>query len=468
MPNPSRRSLLAAASVSGLAAAAGARPFPSLLRKRTVDDGLQIAIVGAGYRGVDHLEALGYPNLEAGTESFHEKIANVELVAVCDTYDGNRERARAMVAAKGYDPRPYVDFREMLEKEDLDAIVVATPDFTHSLIVREAARAGVDAYVEKCMTNSIDEVFELERVLEETGRIVQVGYQMRQDEIHRVAREYVERGYIGDVHVVQAVLRRNGENAGWKRAETAHGGPPREQVHWDEFLAGEAPAVDYDPERYFEWRRFWDYGTGICGDLLSHSIDEMEIILGVGMPDRAVSSGGIYHWKDGRETPDTYSTVLEYPDRDLSFTYNCTMSNSHPKQAMTLLGTEGTIEVSWKLDVYPDLFSTKYEKQLRNGKIKHTQPMISIKDKAAARQLAAEPSQLWLAGRGATMTTRGGGEYDTTRLHWENFVDCVRSREEPAGSFRSSFSSTIASHMSTLAYRERREVRWDAEKRKVV
>ena len=96
------------------------------------------------------------------------------------------------------------------------------------------------------------------------------------------------------------------------------------------------------------------------------------------------------------------------------------------------------------------------------------EPMISIKDHAAARQMNAEPSQLWLVGRGATMTTRGGGEFDTTRLHYENFFECVRSREQPTSSFEASFPSTIASHMSTLAFRESRPVHWDAKERKVV
>jgi hypothetical protein len=192
------------------------------------------------------------------------------------------------------------------------------------------------------------------------------------------------------------------------------------------------------------------------------------MVLGLGVPRTAVASGGIYHWKDGRETPDTFSAAFEYPERDTQVTYTAMMSNSHQPQATLFLGTEGSLELSWKVEIYPDLNSQKYAKALESGKAKPGRPILSVNDKAAGRVRDANPSELWLLGRGSTLTTVGDVEMDTTRLHQEDFVQSIRSRRQPRASLAASLPSMIGSHMSTIAYREKRTVTWDPKERRVV
>ena len=472
MPPLTRRTLLGAGArglgLLGGAAAVGAlpravtAPLPAILRRRPRLDALQVGVIGIGNRGRGHLNSLGYAGKGARRDRQNDPIDGVEVVAVCDTFEDHLDLGVERVRDAGRTPARYVDYRKMLEREDLDAVVVATPDHAHAPIAIAAARAGCDVYVEKCMTNTIDEALELGRVLADTERILQCGYQLRQDGIHRQAREHVRRGYLGDVHMVEVVLRRSGNNAAWRKPIAENGGPPREKVHWEQFLMN-APKREYDPERYFEWRRFWDYGTGIAGDILSHVLDAASMVLDLGIPSSAVAAGGIYHWKDGRETPDTYTSVLQYDDRDTAVSFNCTMSNAFQDQATLYLGSEATMRLTWKLQIFPDLNSEKYRRGLDSGKLKNTKPMIVIEDAAAGRMRSAAPSEAWLEGRGMTDTMRDGVEHDTTRLHHTEFFECVRARRQPSAGYPTALASTIGAHLSHLAYVGGRRVTWNAE-----
>ena len=175
-----------------------------------------------------------------------------------------------------------------------------------------------------------------------------------------------------------------------------------------------------------------------------------------------------YYWKGNRETPDTFSASFEFPERDLQLNYSCVTSNSYAPQSMLLLGTEGTMTVSWKLESFADRFSEKYGEQIEREQINPRNPIVSIEDPGAARAQQAAPSQLWLAGRGATSTTRGGQEFDTTFLHMNEFIDCVRTREQPSASDENSFVSPLACHMATQSYLREGLVRWDAERELIV
>ena len=195
----------------------------------------------------------------------------------------------------------------------------------------------------------------------------------------------------------------------------------------------------------------------------------MNHLTGLGVPKSVVSSGGVYYWKDGRETPDTYSCVMEFPDDDVSLTYQCILSNSYNGHVTRIMGEDGTIEVDWRLRIYADRFSTKYAEELQKGTIKPDTPFVDVTDSAGGMVVNAAPSQLWLGGMGATLTTRPDGEVrDTTRLHHENFWSCVRSRQQPDANVTKAMPATIGAHLGTISYREGRRVGWDAEKQAVV
>ncbi len=445
---------------------------PAFIGPQGRSEAKRLAVLGCGGRGHGHLWALGYYDKAAqgearrGMES-EERSKFADVVAVCDAFDDQLESAERAVASHGPKPATYVDYRELLEKEKLDAVLIASPDHLHAPMAIAAAEAGLDVYVEKCMTNTAQEAVELKRTIERTGRVIQVGHQSRQDHIRNVARDIVDKGQLGSVHQIHGFLNRNGPTAGWVREIAKNGGPPRERVHWKEFL-GPAPQREYDPRRFFEWRRYWDYSTGISGDLFSHGLDEMDMVMGLGIPATATASGGVYHWKDGRETPDVWSCVMEYPEQEVSLTYHSSLANSYHKTGTILLGSDATMELSFGLRVYPDLGSEAYAKELRSGKLKRNKPFIELTGSHGELRTNAQPSSVWVEGRGLTLTTRDGERESSTRLHHEEFFECMQTRKDPSAGLRSSFGVTIACHMATEAYRQKRQVSWDPKKEAIV
>lgn len=463
----SRRTFLGAAG--GIAAMGLAGTAPAFLRRRSPSEIIRIGFVGTGSRGHDHLWALGYfdpdgDRLKRKRFDPQKRLKGVDVVALCDAFDDNLDSATRAVAAHGPAPARYLDYREMFEKEDLDAVFIATPDHLHTPAALAAFEAGLDVYLEKCASTTLEDIKLLRDGVREHERVLQMGHQTRQDQIHKVAREIVQRGELGQIHMVQCYLNRGGPTAGWVRKIAENGGPERSKVHWKEFL-GPAPDRPYDVRRFFEWRRYWDYSTGISGDLFSHALDAMSIVLGLGIPQSVVSSGGIYHWRDGRETPDVYTTVLEYPERGLSFTFEAILANGRQRPTV-IMGTDATMELNWEAKVFPDPTSPKFKDDIKQGKVKLNRPYIHITDKAGALNVKTAPSDLWLQGSGLTLTEVDGKVRDTTRLHHEDFYRCMKSRKDPVAGIGSAFDVTVGCHMGTESYRTGRRVNWDAKNEK--
>lgn len=450
--------LLSGAAVTpGLASSSHAAP----VRWRG-DDTLRVGAIGVGRRSRNLISRLGYSvaDIRSGiVQAVGKPVEGAELVAICDVFDGNLQSMAASIRKAGGDPKLYRDYREMLTREDLDAVIVATPDFSHAPIAQFAVEQGCDVYVEKCAAHSPDQLRALEAAVAKHKAIVQVGYQLRQDNINQQAAEVVRRGWIGEVRLVTCDIHRSGTTGALTHPLLEYGDPPSpDSVDWDLFLAGLAPERPYDPERFFEWRKFWDYCNGTCGDNESHVIDAAEFVAGVGMPGAAVSSGRVWGDSGKRETPNMLVACLEYPEEEMTLRFTEIDTNSGKDGGQIYYGTEGTMHVSWELAVYPDRFSEKYAESFREKKLNPSTPMIHLKDPAAAAMLEGNPSELWLAGRGAARTTRGKGEFDTTRLHLEEFFECVRSRQEPSASLAKARASTIGAQMSARSIREGRRI----------
>jgi len=467
----SRRTFLKA-SASGVAAAGLASvPLACQDGDEAPEGELRLAVIGTGRRGQDHIAALGYLDktsmLGMRKKTVWDPLPGQRLVAVADTYQGNLDEGARQVQATLGEVAKYADYRDLLDREDIDAVVIATPDHTHTPIAIDAIKKGCDVYVEKSISNDMQQTWELEAALAEHGRILQAGFQTQQDHMHQQAANVVANGHIGKVHMVENFFHRGGKAGAWVFPEEENP-PPRDQIEWELFQA-HAPKQEYTPKRYFGWRCFWEYSTGISGDILTHLMVAVDKIVGTGVPHAVSASGGVYGWKDGRETPDQFNVLFEYPDHELSVTFQSTLSNSFHKTATRYMGSDGTVELDWRLKVYADRWSEKYRQRIQSGALNPQQPFIDLEDTAAGLVTKAAPSQLWLGGRGATLTTRADGEVrDTTRLHHENFLKCVRTREEPDASFKKSLPATIAAHMATTSYREGRRVTWDAEARKIV
>jgi predicted dehydrogenase len=277
----------------------------------------------------------------------------------------------------------------------------------------------------------IEEGFEIVRALERSGKVVQVGTQNRSSSLYRKAKELVEQGMIGQVEYVRAFWYRNslaGEPA-WRYAIPAEATP--ENTDWKRFL-GSAPERPWSPERYFQWRLYWDYSGGISTDLLVHQTDIVNFMLNKTTPKSCVASGGIYRWHDDRDVPDTFSAIYEYPD-NFHIDYSCFFGNDRYGYGEQLCGNEGTIEVMNRQDLY-------FNPETYHGK-------------APAAIAARQP--IHLNGKADF------GEGDGVNNHFRNFIQAVLGNEKAIAPPTVGQQAAISGHMATLSFRHQKKVIWD-------
>ncbi len=300
-----RRSFLgtAAGVVAGSAFASSARSYDRIIG---ANDRIALGHVGIGNRGSElHM-------MVSRLKGTH----NVETVAVCDLWTTNRERAAASTArAYGRAPRAFQHFEDLLALKDVDAVIIATPEHSHSLVLKATAEAGKDAYCEKPMGNVLQEVKAARDAVKQRKLVVQVGTQHRSEPYQLAAREVVRSGALGDVSKYEIVWNYNGPR--WR------GRPEvkliREQdTDWQKWLMTK-PARPFDPRLYFEFRLYRDFSSGIADQWMSHGIDLVHFFMNEQPPRSIMAHGGVYAWQDGRENPDTFQALVEYPSFLASF-----------------------------------------------------------------------------------------------------------------------------------------------------
>src|ERR1035438_7035396 len=313
---------------------------PALISARGANQKVNIGWIGVGTRG------------NAAIEWLHNAAPNdVALTAVCDTYQGFIARAKTRVKTVwGNEPATYVDYRELLADRNVDAVFIMTPEHLHRDMAVAALQAGKHVYLEKPLAHTIEEGFEIVRAWEQSGKVVQVGTQNRSSSLYRKAKELIDQGMIGQVQYVRAFWYRNSlpNDPAWRYVIPAEA--TAENTDWDRFL-GSAPKRSWSPERYFQWRLYWDYSGGISTDLLVHQTDIVNFMLSKTTPKTCVASGGIYRWHDDRDVPDTLSAIYEYAD-NFHINYSCFFGNDHYGYGEQVCGNEGTIEVMNRQDLY--------------------------------------------------------------------------------------------------------------------
>ena len=298
-------------TAAGLAAGAwfeGAVParasVPAKGRVIGANDRINYGIIGVGGMGGGHLKIL---KEFSGTE-------NIEILSVCDVFD---KRRRAAQAAAGIpESQAFADYRRVLDNKEIDVVVIATPDHWHGRIAIEAMEAGKHIYVEKPMTRTLEEAFKVRAAATETGRLVQVGAHGCSDPKWHKAREVVQSGRLGRVLWAQGSYCRNNPKGEWN-----YGIDPdanEQSVDWKTWL-GAAPKRSWSPERYFRWRKYWDYATGIIGDLWPHRLHPLILAMGITEFPKSVSCvGGILCDSDKgngepRDVADTTMVMVEFP-----------------------------------------------------------------------------------------------------------------------------------------------------------
>ncbi len=446
---------------------------------------LKIGIIGFGGRGESLIKALGFihpKNLDdlkkAATGNKHDsrykefieqEDLNIEITGICDVYDIHAERA--MIASAnigrvgtngkfGEKAKRYKTYKELLAADNIDAVIIATPDHWHARMVIDAANAGKHVYVEKPLTRTVPEVYKVVEAVKKNNIVFQLGHQGRQTDSYLKAQEIIKKKLLGHVSLIEVATNRNSPNGAWVYPIDEEASP--QNIDWEQFL-GNAPKRPFNLERFFRWRCWWDYGTGLSGDLLTHEYDAINQIMNLGIPHKATASGGIYHFNDGRDVPDVFQAVFEYPNHDLSLLYTATLASRYYR-GKKLMGSDATMELGRQILLYPDENSKRYEEKLKAGILKPDVPMYTYVPGKSNTDAITSATERYFANRGLLYTYRGGKRVDTTHLHLKEWLTAIRGKGKTSCGIEQAFQEAITAHMATLAYRKGRTMIWDESK----
>jgi predicted dehydrogenase len=305
-PTLARRNFLEVALAAGTAALS-ARSYARVIG---ANDRIRVGFIGTGGMGTSHID-----------ECLKIREAdNLDLVAACDCWKSRAEAAAARIGGAAF-----TDYRRVLDG-DVDYVTIATPEHWHARMTLDALDAGKAVYCEKPLTHSIPEAQAVAAKVKATGLPLQVGVQAMSDDSYRSAAEAIRDGLLG--RVVQAQIeyvRRYDKEGPWRNPEITDATPRPADLDWDAWL-GSAPKIDWNPRHYFEWRNYSRYSGGICTDLFIHRITRIMKACDLMYPRRVVGMGGIWQWPDGRDLPDNFEMICEYP-RGMTVYVLGTMSN---------------------------------------------------------------------------------------------------------------------------------------------
>jgi len=408
---PTRREFVKQTMVGTAYAAYSLLPSSRVLG---ANDRVRFALWGAGGRGQEIFRAA-------------LRCTNVEAVAVADLYTRRLDQAKQIAPAVA----AYQDPRRLLDDHTIDAVLIATPQHQHALNFVPAIQAGKDVYQEKTMAFNPDHAKRMRKAFQGSGRVVQVGIQSTSGPGFVKARELATRERTGVITALHTHHYRNAPYGGWMRPI-----PPDCDVHhldWKVF-EGEAAPHPFDPQRYMNWRFFWDYSGGNVFENMVHQVGFWYKVLGLNIPRRVTMTGDNY-LSPKMQVPDTMNVAMNQSEK-IFFTWNSMFGNSYYGEGEDLLlGNKGTI-------LCRELDRVRYVPQ-------------GERDSESSEKSS---------GLGADIV--GGG--DATDAHMQNFFDCVRSRKEPNCPFEIGFRSAIACQMAITSYRRGGTVHWDEKREEIV
>ena len=460
-------------------------------------DAVRIGIIGYGIRGTQLLQAAGFvqpgvigewkeaARLDSRNRRYEEFLQqddlNIQITGVCDLFDVHEERAIAASSninredkngSMAAPPKRYTNYLDLIAADDIDAVIIAAPDHWHAQMTIDAARAGKHVYGEKGFTRTLEEVFAVRSAVKESGIVYQLGHQGRQTESYIKAREAVEKNILGKINLIEVCTNRNSPNGAW--VYDIHPEGNEQTIDWNQFEEPCDVKHPFSPERFFRWRCWWDYGTGLSGDLLTHEYDAVNQILSMGIPESVVSSGGVYFFKDKahfidevREVPDIWNTVFEYPDKDFTLLYSASLASNRDR-GKVIMGHDASMELGNNLSIYACRESTRYREKIREGVIDPELPIYTYIPGRKNVDSVATATEQYFANRGLLYTYRNGRRIDTTHLHIAEWIESIREGRQPSCNIDQAFEEGITAAMATLAYREDRKVFWDKEKEQVI
>lgn len=300
--------------------------------KVSANDKVRIAAIGMGI--------MGHNNVDSAL-----KVDGVELAAACDLYDGRLTRVKEKYGKK---VRVTRDYRELIDRKDIDAVLISTADIWHARIAMDAMKNGKHVYCEKPMVKLIKEGLPLIETQKSTGMVLQVGSQTVSSLATAKARELYQSGAIGNLNCIEATYDRQSALGAWQYTLPTDASP--ETVDWDTFVKGTVDG-SFDATKFFRWRNYKEFGTGVAGDLFVHLLSSIHVILDSNGPQRIYSSGQLSYWKDGRNVPDVLTAIMEYPETQTHPEFQLTLrvnfaSGKGPSRYVRFIGEEGVMELA--------------------------------------------------------------------------------------------------------------------------
>ncbi len=458
-----RRKFLQQLGGSALLLSAG--PFVSLANEEVMEeriiqyqkrispnDTIRLGCIGLGI--------MGHSNLETAL-----KIPGIQMAGACDLYNGRLERAKELWGKDLYTTR---DYRELLERKDIDAVVIATSDHWHARIAKDAMLKGKAVYCEKPMVHKISEGLPVVQVQKQTGKTMQVGSQRVSSIIYAKARELYRAGEIGQLNCIEASFDRQSAIGAWEYTMPTDGST--DSVDWDRYIAG-MPQSPYDAKKFFWWRNYKDFGTGVAGDLFVHLLSGIHVITSSYGPVKIFSTGQLCYWKDGRDVPDVMTAIMDYPETRQHPAFQVMLrvnfiSGGGDKGVTRLIGSEGVIDMGW------NGFTVTHSLMPKAPGIGGWDA-LSTYPKAMQDQLLNQYNQRWSkedqkAPSKEPVKYSPPEGYNEHTDHWLNFFEGVRSGkpvvEGPEFGFRAAAPCLAAND----SYFQKKVIHWDPEKMKLV
>jgi len=412
------------------------------------NDKIRIGLIGAG--------GMGHGDTETAL-----RVKGVEFVAAADIYDGRLTHVKEVWGKDIFTTR---DYREVLARTDIDAVIIATPDHWHQRMAIDAMNAGKDVYCEKPVVQKLEEGNALIEAQQRTKRIFQGGSQFSSSVIYQKAAELVAAGKIGTLNLVDSSLWRRGALSAWQYTIPADASP--QNIDWDRFL-GSAPKRPFEPIRLFRWRNYRDYGTGIGGDLFVHQFTGAHLVTGAKGPVRVVTTGGTRLWNDGRDVPDVLLGLFDYPAMNgrpafnmnfrVSFADGGTEREGWGSWAYRFVGNDGVIEL------VNDALVVK-----RPPEAKTPPPPSGDFAEAVISQMRKEHFAKYPRRESeVTAVTEERylppDRYDERLDHFKNFFNAMRSRKSVYQDAAQAYRNAAPALLANVSYFERRVCEWDPE-----
>ncbi len=419
------------------------------------NDRIRIATIGMGIIGfIDTTTAC--------------KVPGVELVAASDLYEGRRTHAKEVF---GSHVETYVDYREILARKDVDAVLICVPDHWHAKMSIEAMKAGKAVYCEKPMIRAVEEGPAVIAANKETRSVFQVGSQYASSILYDKVKDLIHSGALGKVHAIEARYNRNSDVGAWQYSIPTDASP--ETIDWTRFL-GDAPQRPFDPVRFFRWRNYWDYGTAVAGDLFIHLLTGIHHATGAIGPTRVAAMGGQRFWHDGRDVYDVIMGLLDYPETDAHGSFTLSLVTDFEDggggaTAFRFVGTEGVIDVSFReLTLTRVGIERASANQVLEGYNSVTTFSKAQQKAFAEKYLAEHPRSSEKRRSKQTEKYVVPEGYDERFDHFVNFFKSVRHGKPVYEDATFGYRAAAPALLCNESYRQKREIDWDPVAMKVV